>query len=397
MNTLSAECVSSGDSPVRAFKQWRGAAILRCWKSVFTLLLCCLLLTPLVGQAREVTDMLGRKVQVPDKIERVLGTAPPLSALLMVLAADSMVGLSLPPQPGDQDYLPAGVTQLPHVGSMLGHGRTMSAETVLELKPDVALAWGGEITQASMDNIERQFERIGVPLLFVKVDTLADWPQAFDFVGSLLGREARAKELASGVQTALDKVQAAVAGVPAEHRVRVYYAQGADGLSTECNLSFHVEPIQLAGGYNVHRCKPSSHVGMEKVSLEQVLAWNPDVIIVQDQSFLARLGEDGAWRKVRAVAEGRVLLVPRSPMNWLDRPPSFMRALGIQWLANYFYPRRYPVDMAAVTSDFYQHFYAVRPPAQQLAQWLAAPTLGESTAQAAPAHPGGDMHQHAHH
>jgi len=364
-------------------------------------LACGLLLAALPAQAREVTDMLGRKVEVPERIQRVLGTAPPLTSLLMVLAPDSLVGLNLPPQPGDERYLPAGVTRLPQVGSMLGHGATMNAETVLALKPDVALAWGGEISMSNVDNIVRQFERIGVPVLFVNVDTLADWPRAFDFVGSLLGRGERAAQLGGEVQAALDKVQAALDKVQAARRTRVYYAQGADGLSTECNESFHVEPIALAGGYNVHRCKPSSHVGMEKVSLEQVLAWDPDLIIVQDRAFLARLGADGPWRNVRAVREGRVLLVPRTPMNWLDRPPSFMRALGIQWLANRFYPHRFPADLNATTRAFYQRFYGVEPDAAQLAQWLATPALGTDAAAAAPTPaampapaPEGGMHHH---
>ncbi|NMG33732.1 ABC transporter substrate-binding protein [Azoarcus sp. TTM-91] len=369
-------------APGRVVRRRQGALAL------LATLACGLLLAALPAQAREITDMLGRKVEVPERIQRVLGTSPPLTALLMVLAPDTLLALNLPPQPGDERFLPAGVPQLPQIGSMLGHGvngATMNAETILALKPDVALAWGGEISMSNVDNIVRQFERIGVPVLFVNVDTLADWRRAFDFVGSLLGRGERAAQLGGEVQAALDKVQAAVADVPAARRTRVYYAQGADGLSTECSESFHVEPIALAGGYNVHRCKPSSHVGMEKVSLEQVLAWDPDVIIVQDRAFLARLGADGPWRKVRAVREGRVLLVPRTPMNWLDRPPSFMRALGIQWLANRFYPHRFPVDLAATTRDFYQRFYGVEPDPAQIAQWLATPVLGTDAGAMAPA------------
>lgn len=375
----------------------RSCAALRPAATCFRLAACWLTLilslAAFPADAREVTDMLGRKVQVPERIERVLGTAPPLTALLLSLAPESVVGLNLPPQPGDERYLPA-VAHLPQVGSMMGHGFTLNPETVLELKPDVALAWGGEISMSNVDNITRQFERIGVPVLFVNVDTLADWPAAFEFVGGLLGRWERAAELGGGVRAALDAVRAAVADIPAARRVRVYYAQGADGLATECNESFHVEPIELAGGYNVHRCKPGSHTGMEKVSLEQVLAWNPDVIVVQDRAFLSRLGADGPWRNVRAVREGRVLVVPRTPMNWVDRPPSFMRALGIQWLAQRFYPGCLPQDLGPTTRAFYQRFFGVAPDEAEVTRWLGpASAAATAVAEAPMHHPANGHHQ----
>ena len=46
-------------------------------------------------------------------------------------------------------------------------------------------------------------------------------------------------------------------------------------------------------------------------------------------------------------------------MNWVDRPPSFMRALGIQWLANALYPKQFPLDLEAETRRFYRLFFGV--------------------------------------
>jgi iron complex transport system substrate-binding protein len=320
-----------------------------------------LLLASQAATAREVTDMLGRTVEVPAHIERVLGAAPPITALLYALSPERVVGLNMPFQPGDERFVGARLPALPMVGGMLGHGQRMQAESVLGLHPDVAISWGGAVPAASVDETIQLFEHAGVPVLFVRVDTLADWPAAFEFVGHLLGSEARAAQLGRAVDDSLAKVTQAVADIPEAERKRVYYAEGMDGLTTECHSSFHVEPIVIAGGYNVHRCTPSSYVGMEKVSLEQVLAYDPEVILVQDAGFLARLDGHSPWRNVRAVREGRVLLVPRGPLNWLDRPPSFMRALGIQWLANALYPERFPFDARNAARDFYSRFFGVTP------------------------------------
>lgn len=314
----------------------------------------------LEAMARPVTDMLGRTVEVPERIDRVIGAAPPVTALLYALAPEHVVGLNMPFLPGDERFVGAWLPALPVVGGILGHGRRMQPEAILELRPDIALSWAGAaVPAASIDETIRFFEQVGVPVLFVRLDTLTDWPAAFEFVGRLLGRQPRAAELGIVITDALTRVGQAVADVPQAERKRVYYAEGVDGLATECHGSFHVEPIDLAGGYNVHRCTPSSYVGMEKVSLEQVLAYDPEVILVQDAGFLSRLDEHGPWRRVRAVRDGQVLRVPQSPLNWLDRPPSFMRALGIQWLAHALYPERFPFEVQSATRDFYARFFGV--------------------------------------
>ena len=63
--------------------------------------------------------------------------------------------------------------------------------------------------------------------------------------------------------------------------------------------------------------------------------------------------------EVKAVREGRVYSVPRWPHNWIDRPPSVMRVLGVQWLAGLFYPTRLPFDRQRHTREFYQRFFGV--------------------------------------
>ena len=115
----------------------------------------------------------------------------------------------------------------------------------------------------------------------------------------------------------------------------------------------------MAHADNVHHCQQSTHQGMEKISLEQIIAYHPQLILALDRTFAAHAASNPAWRNVDAVKAGRIVVVPRTPFNWLDRPPSFMRALGIQWLANMFYPDHYPFDLRAETKAFYKLFVGV--------------------------------------
>jgi iron complex transport system substrate-binding protein len=319
--------------------------------------------------AREVTDMAGRHVQVPDRIERVWGSAPPLSVLMAMVAPERMVGVNLAFEPASRAYLPPGLTGLPVLGGVYGIGRVANPEEVLAARPQVVLAWKSFMVDSAM--VEAFFAKIGVPVVFVTLDKLADWPAALRFTSQLLGADAaRTAAQAQYVSQALAKVQAAVAPLAEKDRLRVYYAEGPAGLATDCHKSFHTEAIELAGGWNVQRCEPSSHVGMEAVSLEQVIAADPQLIIAQDPQFAAAVLKDPRWQGIRAVRDGRVVAVPRWPMNWIDRPPSAMRALGIQWLAHLFYPQRLPLDLKAETRQFYRLFLHVEPDDAALAALL---------------------------
>jgi iron complex transport system substrate-binding protein len=118
----------------------------------------------------------------------------------------------------------------------------------------------------------------------------------------------------------------------------------------------HAQLIPLSGGRNVHRGSESGHRGMQKISMEQVLQYDPQVIISHEPMFFTGLTTHSKWKNIRAVRDGRVYRIPRTPFNWFDRPPSFMRLLGLKWMTHHLYPERYPLDLVAETQRFYELF-----------------------------------------
>jgi iron complex transport system substrate-binding protein len=300
--------------------------------------------------------MAGRKVVIPDITDRpyrVFGSAPPLNVLLHVINPENMIGLSFAVPPAAAEFFPPRVSRLPVLGGVFGQGPQMNAEAVLALQPDFAIGWKSPFVDAN--RIEAGFARMGLPVVFIQLDTLADWPAALRFTGKLLRQEKRGEELARDVEQTLVRLEK-LKTIPEARRPRVYYAEGPDGLTTDCHLSFHTEALELAGAYNVYRCTPKDHYGMEKVSLEQVLAYAPDIILTHDRGFASLVRQSPRWQGVNAVREGRIHLIPRWPHNWVDRPPSVMRALGALWLANLFYPTDFPLDVPTETRRFYRLF-----------------------------------------
>jgi iron complex transport system substrate-binding protein len=111
--------------------------------------------------------------------------------------------------------------------------------------------------------------------------------------------------------------------------------------------------------------------GMATVSVEQVLAWNPDVIITIEPAFAASVRTDPVWAPVKAVQTGRIHLSPRLPFGWVGFPPSVNRLIGLWWLAKVLYPDQFPEDLRPLTRDFYRQFYHMTPTDAQIDAVLA--------------------------
>jgi len=323
----------------------------------FALFAAIALLLASPAHAREVVDMAGRHVTIPDKIGKVYSSSHPVSLLLYALAPELLVGVNFKVRDELKPFLPRDVLDLPVIGAAMGHGPQMNAEEIVSLHPDFILVWLDRFSDN--DFIRSQYEKVGIPVLFVRLDTLAQHPAALAFLGDMLQRPQRAKELSDYIVAAMDRVRAKVGSVPPEKRRRVYYAEGREGLATECDDSWHAELIPLAGAENVHHCQQSTHGGGEAVSLEQVIAYKPDFILAQDRQFVASALEQPVWRNVPAISTHAIAFAPRLPFNWVDRPPSFMRAIGVQWLANLLYPDLFPLDLRGETKRFYKLFLNV--------------------------------------
>ncbi|MGB6760694.1 MAG: ABC transporter substrate-binding protein, partial [Xanthobacteraceae bacterium] len=152
-------------------------------------------------------------------------------------------------------------------------------------------------------------------------------------------------------------------------RPSVYCGRGPSGLETGQGGSINVETIEFLGTHNVAGERKG---GMATVSLEQVLAWNPDVVITIEPAFAASVKTDAAWAPIKAVQAGRVYLSPGLPFGWVDFPPSVNRLVGLWWLAKVLYPDQFPEDLRPITREFFQRFYHMTPTDAQIDAILGA-------------------------
>ena len=288
---------------------------------------------------------------------RVFGSSPPMNYLLYALDPGKMVGLNFPAKNpfnrADPRFLDKRFLALPVIGSFHGSGQNINLETLVAARPNLVLIWEDDML---VQTVSTQIAKLNVPTLTVPFRRIASMPEAMERVGDAVGESARGRELADYTRGVISEINTSLTGTKP---VRYYYAEGLDGLSTECDASFHVVAMNFTGGENVHRCRQSNLRGLEKINFETLLSYDPEVIIVQHRMVYDDLVNDPMWQTLHAVKNGRIYLVPTVPFNWIDRPPSFMRVIGIQWLATLFHPEAYRVDLKARVAAFYKLFLRV--------------------------------------
>ena len=121
--------------------------------------------------------------------------------------------------------------------------------------------------------------------------------------------------------------------------------------------SLHAEVLDYAGAVNVAVLDAVASEGGNEVSMEQILLWDPEVVILSPEANYDEIFDDPAWADVTAVKNGAVYEAPYGPYNWMDRPPSVQRVLAIQWLGNLLYPEVFDYDMVAEAQAFYSLFF----------------------------------------
>ncbi len=329
-----------------------------------------LLLMVMPVEARQIVDMTGRKVEVPDRIRKVYATSPPATQMIYAVDPGLLSGWNAPLKDREKRYLSPLVHDLPVLGGYFGQGRVANIETIIKAGPDVVIMWVRR-DSALNRRMEADMKKAGFPLVFMAIDGMADYGKGFRFLGKLLDREERAEKLADYGERALKEAAAVARSASTRKTVSVYYAQGLDGLFTECHTSRRTEVIGLAGAGNVCLCRTRNDYGMERVSMEEVLLADPDVIFVQERQAYDRIRRDRAWRRIGAVRDGRVFVIPKTPFNWFDRPASHMRYIGIKWVMSCLYPDLYPIDMARETRLFYRLFLGVELDDAQVREILA--------------------------
>ena len=334
------------------------------WIATRAFILISLMASLALGaEKRTVVDSAERRVEVPAKIERVFAAGSPACVFLYTLAPEKLLNWNLPLTAEQRAYMPARYGALPALGRLTGRGNTASLETVLAARPDVILDYG-TINPTYVSLAERIQNQTGVPYLLFdgSFDKIA---VTYKAAGAALGASESGNRLSAYAERLLGEVDKRLARVSVEKRPLVYYARGPRGLETGLKGSINVESIERIGARNVAAERMGAG-SLVSVSQEQLLAWNPEIVVTIESAFAAIAATDDVWKNIRAVRERRIFVAPELPFPWIDSPPSANRLIGLKWLGGVLYPEMFHEDLRAETRNFYSLFYHRPPDEKQL-------------------------------
>lgn len=250
----------------------------------------------------------------------VLAAGQPAALLIHALAPDRLIGWPRKPSGEALALLPPAAAALPETGALAGGGAPMSLEAAAALRPDFILDYGDRDT-ADLDLADRIQNRTGRPYSLID-GALMHTPGAFRAAGRLLDAPERGEHLAAMAERLITLWQ-----TPRRPGPSFYYARGADGLETAFTGALATEVLDGAAWRNV--AVGGRDIG--RVSREQVVAWNPEVVVTLDRRFAEAAADDPVWRRRHDRSRRRLLLLPDQPFGWIDRPPSVNRLIGVHW------------------------------------------------------------------
>ena len=210
---------------------------------------------------REVTDESGRRLTLPQKIERVVSLAPNMTEVIYAVGAgDRLVGVTTfcnyPPEA--QTVAKVGDTMQPNI------------ESIIALRPQLVLV----STASQLEAFTRQMDQQKIPVYVTNPRDLDGVLRTIQAIGDLLNEADRALAVVKDLRARTEAVYAAVHSRPP---VKVFYQTSAKPLYTAGRDSFITDVIRRAGGTSV---TADVEGAWPKYSDESALASQPDAIII---------------------------------------------------------------------------------------------------------------------
>lgn len=312
---------------------------------------------------RKITDMKGRIVEIPENPSRVAVFSGPLAQIPYILGIEDSIIATTPAV--QQSYLLRSLDpRLSSLPTPRGATGEIDLECLTLLNPDLVIAppLDGQLIE----------KRTAIPVVMVSNtpgDSMIQIKEQILFLGDIFNRREKARAYCEQ----LDEMNAFLLShscmIPFEERKLVFCGYDASHLMTYGNDTFLDERISLAGGINAGRSLGSTGENQKssfsekvtppqsEVTLEQVIAWDPDVIII-DTGSPDELYRDPRWRSITAVRDHQVYLQPYGIFKW-SRQNAESGLFYPLWLAKILYPDYYgDVSIELVISGFYRDFFS---------------------------------------
>ena len=237
---------------------------------------------------RLIEDDFGDTLRLARPPQRIVSLNPATTELFFALGAgDKLVGRT------HFDLYPVEAQRVADLGSAI----PPNIESVIGVRPDLVTLYA---SNSNRDAAVR-LHAAGIPTLTIRLDHISDFQRTVEILGGVVGYTANARAVIDSVTTTLDRVRTAMQGTP---RRTAFWKAWDSPVIAIGGGSFLSELVDIAGGTNIYGDDPRPAFD---VTIEDVVRRDPDVVIAGPESA-ARMNAAPAWKALRAVREGRVLV-----------------------------------------------------------------------------------------
>ena len=310
---------------------------------------------------RTVTDMVGRAVQLPARIGKVvtLGSLPVLNSFVFTLGEAGTIVNGLADF-GRNPHWKYQIVFAPHLATLptMQHtNREPKLEAILLAKPDVVLT----MHRASVDLLEQN----RIPTVFLAWREPEDVKACMTILGDVFHKPAVAARYRQYFDDTLARVSARLHHVPAAARPKVLYFNPTTLTQPRLIAEWW---IPAAGGSSVTQDGRTTE--SRTFALEQVLLWDPDILIVTAPGDVNRVYTEPAFKPLKATQRQRVYVAPVGAHTWANRTAE--QPLTVLWAAKLFHPELFAdVDVPAEVKAFYREFFGHELTDTQVAEILS--------------------------
>ena len=291
------------------------------------------------------TDHAGREVIIEEEPQRLVSCYYITTSLLMALDLDGkLVGIE-----NDPELRPIYELSNPELLelSWVGTAKTLDLEACAALEPDLV------VLPLRLKDSAVILEDLGMDVLLVNPESQDLLTEMIQMVAKACNRESTAEALLGFLSEKEAYLRAALADVDAPS---VYLSGNSNFLSTAGNDMYQADMIRLAGGRNV--AGEITETYWADISYEQLLAWNPDYIILASSAkyTVEDVLNDPNLVDCAAVVNGNVFKIPADAESWDSPVPGSI--LGALWLANILHPERLTdTNCTEIMDEYYETFY----------------------------------------
>ncbi|MGB6429310.1 MAG: cobalamin-binding protein [Candidatus Acidiferrales bacterium] len=279
----------------------------------------------------EVTDELGRTIEVPQPVRRIVSLAPNLTETVFELdAGDRVVG-----DTSADDFPPAAKT-ITHVGDVLAP----SLEQIVALHPDLVLATNDLNRRETVEALAR----LGLAVYVTHPLSIDDVLNSTARLARLIGAGEKGDAVLAGMHARLDALAQRLAGVPPR---RVLFVVWTEPLISIGKHTFLADALAHAGAQSVVDIAE----GWPQINFEYAFKLQPEYLV-----FAGSLAEANAppveqlaklpgWSDLDAVRGGKIVIVSDA----IDRPsPRMIDA--IEQLAHLLHPELFAPSAPGASS-----------------------------------------------